>query len=60
MMKFYPGSELSNDPTNWWGPNIQCFKDILSVVGFKQIAIYKTYLNKKDRGRVIIKVYKNK
>ena len=20
-MRFYPGSELKNDPTNWWGPN---------------------------------------
>ena len=23
-MVFYPGTELNNDPSNWWGPNRQC------------------------------------
>ena len=23
---FYPGAELNNDPTNWWGPNRQCME----------------------------------
>ena len=58
VMRFYPKDELSTDPTNWWGPNIQCIKDMLKVVGFKRIALFKTYLDKKDRGRIIIKAYK--
>lgn len=58
IMRFYPGKELSNDPTNWWGPNIMCIIDMLKVVGFKKIKLFATYLNKKERGRVIIKAYK--
>lgn len=57
-MRFYPGKELGNDPTCWWGPNIQCIIDMLKVVGFKKVEIYKTYLNKKERGRIITKAYK--
>lgn len=58
IMRFYPGRELGNDPTNWWGPNIQCLKDMLRVVGFKRVEIYRTYLNKHGRGRVIMRAYK--
>ncbi len=36
-MKFYPDKELNNDPTNFWSPNIQCTKDMMSVAGFKNI-----------------------
>jgi tRNA (mo5U34)-methyltransferase len=34
---FYPGSELANDPTNWWGPNEHCMKALLLGHGFKDI-----------------------
>jgi tRNA (mo5U34)-methyltransferase len=36
-MVFYPGSELSNDPTNWWGPNARCVEAMLRTVGFPNI-----------------------
>jgi tRNA (mo5U34)-methyltransferase len=38
FMRFYPGSELSNDPTNWWSPNRACVEAMLRDVGFKKIA----------------------
>lgn len=33
-MIFYPGAELANDPTNWWGPNILCVQSMAASVGF--------------------------
>jgi tRNA (mo5U34)-methyltransferase len=38
-MAFYPGSELANDPTNWWGPNEHCVKALLLGHGFKDIEV---------------------
>ncbi len=38
-MAFYPGSELANDPTNWWGPNEHCMKALLLGHGFNAIEI---------------------
>ena len=38
-MAFYPGSELANDATNWWGPNEHCMKALLLGHGFKDIEI---------------------
>lgn len=31
---FYPGAELNNDPTNWWGPNIKCVQSMAVAAGF--------------------------
>lgn len=36
-MIFYPGAELANDPTNWWGPNIKCVTAMLGDVGFSNV-----------------------
>ena len=36
-MVFYPGAELNNDPTNWWGPNRACMQALLRLVGFTRI-----------------------
>lgn len=36
-MVFYPGAELANDPTNWWGPNRRCMESLLKLVGFGEI-----------------------
>ena len=33
-MVFYPGHELNNDATNWWGPNIACIVALLKNFGF--------------------------
>jgi len=36
-MVFFPGRELANDPTNWWGPNEHCMKELLLGHGFNEI-----------------------
>ena len=33
-MLFYPGSELNNDPTSWWGPNPRCVDAMMEHLGF--------------------------
>jgi tRNA (mo5U34)-methyltransferase len=38
-MAFYPGKELNNDPTNWWGPNEHCVKALLQGHGFTEIEV---------------------
>lgn len=38
-MKFYPGSELGQDPTNWWGPNPAAVISMLKDVGFSKVEI---------------------
>jgi tRNA (mo5U34)-methyltransferase len=34
---FYPGRELNDDPTNWWGPNPAAVQAMLHSVGFKRV-----------------------
>jgi tRNA (mo5U34)-methyltransferase len=34
---FYPGRELNNDPTNWWGPNVPALHAMLRDVGFDEV-----------------------
>jgi len=36
-MMFYPGSEVNNDPSTWWGPNVLCIRELLKMVGFVRI-----------------------
>ncbi len=36
-MIFYPRDELAGDPTNWWGPNVACVRELLLVAGFKKV-----------------------
>jgi tRNA (mo5U34)-methyltransferase len=38
-MAFYPGNELSGDPTNWFAPNPPALKAMLETVGFRTIKI---------------------
>lgn len=56
IMRFYPGKELNNDPTNWWGPNIPCLVAMTKSVGFKKAFIFKRYYE--NDNRVILKAYK--
>jgi tRNA (mo5U34)-methyltransferase len=35
IAQFYPGAELSNDPTNWWSPNEACLSQMLTTSGFE-------------------------
>jgi tRNA (mo5U34)-methyltransferase len=37
VMAFYPGRELNNDPTNWWGPNVPAVRGMLESLGFAQV-----------------------
>jgi len=32
---FYPGTELNDDETNWWGPNTAAVKAMLAATGFR-------------------------
>jgi hypothetical protein len=36
-MAFYPGSELTGDPTNWWAPNRAAVEALLKTVGFSTV-----------------------
>lgn len=36
-MAFYPGKELNDDPTNWWGPNPAAVHGMLRSVGFDRV-----------------------
>jgi tRNA (mo5U34)-methyltransferase len=39
LMMFYPGAELANDETNWWGPNRSCVQALLNMVGFTKVEV---------------------
>jgi tRNA (mo5U34)-methyltransferase len=39
VMAFYPGRELNNDPTNWWGPNTLALTAMLRDVGFSSVRL---------------------
>ena len=49
-MVFYPGAELNNDPTNWWGPNRQCMEALLKLVGFGRTMYQPHPIDKGARG----------
>jgi tRNA (mo5U34)-methyltransferase len=36
---FYPGRELHDDPTNWWGPNHAAVQGMLHSVGFTRVHV---------------------
>jgi tRNA (mo5U34)-methyltransferase len=38
-MAFYPGTELNNDPTNWWAPNVPAVQGMLATLGFRKIVV---------------------
>jgi tRNA (mo5U34)-methyltransferase len=46
-MVFYPGAELKQDPTCWWGPNRLCVEAMLRDVGFKEIVYTETPIPRK-------------
>ena len=37
IMTFYPGAELNNDSTNWWGPNPAALRAMIRSAGFRQV-----------------------
>ena len=57
-MAFFPGSELGQDPTNWWAPNLKCLEGMLKNCGFKTFEVtphpgYNVPLNM-NRGRFFV------
>ena len=38
-MAFYPADELSDDSTNWWGPNAVAVEAMLKTVGFRRVEL---------------------
>jgi tRNA (mo5U34)-methyltransferase len=60
-MVFFPGTELNNDASNWWAPNIRCLEAMLKVIGFKKIEFTPSPGNGKineRRGRFIFHAFK--
>jgi tRNA (mo5U34)-methyltransferase len=39
VMRFYPGSELAGDASNWFGPNPAAIVGMLKAVGFSRVEI---------------------
>jgi len=37
--KYYGGSELNRDPTNWWAPNVSGLKQALLAQGFTRVEV---------------------
>jgi len=50
---FYPGAELNNDPSNWWGPNEAAVVGMLKTVGFKEVKVFSRNLISPQRGRMV-------
>ncbi len=59
LMRFYPGTELNNDPTNWWGPNIPALISMLKVAGFRCVDVVNQSLSGTDHDRAILRAYKH-
>lgn len=49
-MIFYPGRELADDPTNWWGPNRACVEAMLRDVGFQDVVFSQHPIDPRSRG----------
>jgi len=53
IMQFYEKSELANDPSNWWGPNLACLEALIRSAGFS-----RTEVVCKKGSRAVVKGYK--
>ncbi|MCX5701711.1 MAG: DUF1698 domain-containing protein [Candidatus Omnitrophica bacterium] len=61
VMRFYPGSENNNDPSNWWGPNVAAVQAMLRDVGFKRVEIVSRWRFIYRLGRAVYcKTYRRK
>jgi tRNA (mo5U34)-methyltransferase len=56
VMLFYPGTELNDDPTNWWGPNPPAVEAMLREVGFRRIE--RVHPELIQDGRLILHAWK--
>lgn len=51
-MIFYPGAEVNNDSSNWWGPNIPFMVEFLKLLGFAEVEVLR---NEMDPNRGIFR-----
>lgn len=58
-MRFYPATELLNDPTNWWAPNRACVTGLLQASGFDKIA-FRYHPKSRRRSRGIFHAYNSR
>ncbi len=49
LLRFYPGSSLNQDPTNFWGPTLSCVELMLKDVGFRRVSLLRTYRHDDNR-----------
>jgi tRNA (mo5U34)-methyltransferase len=56
VMLFYPGTELNDDPTNWWGANPPAVEAMLRDVGFRRMERTRPELI--PEGRLILHAWK--
>lgn len=43
LMRYYVGSEMNNDDTNYWAPNLACLKAMLQDLGYNQFQSTPNY-----------------
>mgnify|MGYP001210646849 CR=1 FL=1 len=62
VMRFYPGSELAGDASNWFGPNPAAVVGMLKAVGFSRVEIvtprFRPLLYRVGRAIVRRRMYK--
>jgi tRNA (mo5U34)-methyltransferase len=39
LCEFFPGTELNNDPSNWWAPNAKALAGLCNAAGFRDVNI---------------------
>jgi tRNA (mo5U34)-methyltransferase len=39
ILRFYPEEELGSNPSNWWGPNLECLRRMLVCSGFAKMRV---------------------
>ncbi|MGH9387237.1 MAG: class I SAM-dependent methyltransferase [Vicinamibacterales bacterium] len=39
LMRFFPGDSFRGDPTNYWGPNVRCVRDMLAETEFSVVRV---------------------
>jgi len=58
-MRFYPGTELNGDGSNWWGPNASAVETMLKEVGFQRVEqIYLRPFENIQQGRLVMHAWK--
>jgi len=54
ILRFYPGSSLNSDPTNYWGPSLSCVELMLLDVGFRSVRLVNTYDGVDDNRAIFV------